>query len=144
MNDIQLARDAGVDLEEQLVIAQQQQTSEQINQHLADMTSGHPIAAITGSHASSSSFDLSRELAATSPPTTPGSSPVPIGDTPGVSPIPKSPPLDASSPPTRTYTRKMNTPGSSTETRDPETSVPKGKQVQAKPRGIPPGSTNKI
>ena len=83
MNDIQLSRQTEVDLQEQLALAQQQQTGQQINQQLAVIHRSHPIAAITGSPASSS-FDLSRELADTSPPKTPASSPVPIGDTPGV------------------------------------------------------------
>ena len=86
-HETQLARQAEVDLQKQLAIAQQQQTGQQINQQLAVIHRSHPIAAITGSPASSS-FDLSRELADTSPPKTPGSSPVPIGDAPGVSPIP--------------------------------------------------------
>ena len=146
MNDIQLARNAEVDIQEQLALAQQQQTSQQINQQLLANTRNHPIATVAGSPASSS-FDLSRELADTSPPNTPGSSPVPIGDTPNVSPIPiqnispKSPPLNVSSPP-RPRTRATSRPGSSTETGLPETGVPTGKQVEAKRRGRPPGSKN--
>ena len=145
MNDIQLARNAEVDFQDQLVLAQQQQTSEQINQELADIHRGHPIAAITGSPASSS-FDLSRELADTSPPKTPGSSPIP--DTPGVSPIPiqnispKSPPLNVSSPPKRQHARATSRAASSIENQG-ETGVPNGKQVEANPRGRPAGSTNK-
>ena len=85
-----------------------------------------------------------------SPPKTPSSSPVPVGDTPGVSPIPiadaapKSPPFAASSPPKRPYVRATNRPGSSIEALDPEAGVPRGKAIQTKPRGRPPGSKNNI
>ena len=148
MQDIQLARNAEVDLYEEFNREQIEQNKQQLRQQLADLQRAHPIAAITGSPASSS-FDLSRELSAMSPPKTPSSSPVPVGDTPGVSPIPiadavpKSPPFAASSPPKRPYVRRTSRPGSSIETLDPETGVPRGKQVEAKPRGRPTGSKNK-
>ena len=148
MIDIQLARNAEVDVHEELNRDQIEQNRQRVRQQLADLSSAHPIAAITGSPASSS-FDLSRELSAMSPPKTPSSSPVPVGDTPGVSPIPiaaalpKSPPLTASSPPKRPYVRAASRAGSSTETRDPETGVPSGKAVRTKPKGRPPGSKNK-
>ena len=138
MRDMQLARNTEVDLQEQLIIAQQQQISEQLNQQLADIHRDHPISAITGSPAASSSIDLSRELSGViTPPKTPGSSPIP--DTPGVSPIPiqdalpKSPQLAASSPPKRPYVRATSRAASSVENQG-ETGVPNGKQVEANRR----------
>ena len=165
MQDIQTARNAQVDMAEHLKREDIEENRRLARRHLHDVYRSHPVASLMPPpSATSSSFDLSRELSGviTPPkakrsslflpstpanvlalPNTPAHN-IPISQsplTPNVSPIPiqqspKSPPLVASSPPKRPYVRKTSAPASPVETQG-ETGNPQGKQIEAKPRGRP-------
>ena len=147
MRDIQTARNAQVDMEEQLKREDREENRRLARQHLHDVYRSHHVASLMQPpSAASSSFDLSRELSGViTPPhnipvpatpvtihSSPNVSPVTIHSSPNVSPIP----IQQSPPPKRQYTRATSYPARSVEAQG-EVGIPKGKQVEAKPRGRP-------